>query len=439
LKIAFIGLDHALTKPATDRGEQYERTIARLSAIPRLMEQISDNISAVPETYYHASRYMLADCRQYLDVIGNNLLEISAGKQAEMLSACLSNASAALAALNEFLASLSPQPDQRFAVETLRATMQDHFLTVLSVDDVYQLALEDWEENLSKLDKLKSQIEPEATWQELYHAYFPPDIDRGDTISLYTQEIERLRLFFSQQGFSSADLYRPVEISDTPIYLRSVRGAASFAAALTSDEREKSYFFITTDLPARQTDQAETLLKRRLHREYKMLTAHETIPGHHFLDSIRRRLKNPVRRQIESPLFYEGWASYAEFLLIESGYINNPMELLIDYKRRLWRSARCQVDVGLTTGKIKLEDAIGLLNVCGFSADEARRQVDRFRLNPGYQLCYSLGCHEFKQLKASCGNRMDEAKFRTLLLEGGELPFHFIEKRFEALLSNSRK
>ena len=72
-----------------------------------------------------------------------------------------------------------------------------------------------------------------------------------------------------------------------------------------------------------------------------------------------------------------------------------------------------------------------LLNVCGFSVEEARRQIDRFRLNPGYQLCYSLGCHELKNLKASCGSQMNETNFYTFLLEGGELPFHLIKKRFD--------
>ena len=293
------------------------------------------------------------------------------------------------------------------------------------------MAVEDWEKNLEQLEKLKLKIDPAASWQELYHNYLPFEIDDSDTISLYMLEIERLRHYFSRRGFSPADLNRPVEVSDTPLYLKSVRGAASFAAAFTADAREKSYFYITTHLPGSSTDQAGSLLRKRFHREFKMLTAHETIPGHHFLDSIRCRLKNPVRRQIESPLFYEGWASYAEYLLVDAGYVHSPMDLLVDYKRRLWRSARCQVDVGLTTAKINMHDAIHLLTVCGFSTEEAQRQIDRFRLNPGYQLCYSLGCHEFKQLKTSCGRQMDETDFHTFLLEGGELPFHLIKKRFD--------
>ena len=299
------------------------------------------------------------------------------------------------------------------------------------MDEIYQIAKEAWEENLSQLDGLTSKLDPGITWQELYHDIVPRSNANSDIISLYTQEIERLRQVFSRQGFRSLDLQRPVEISDTPVYLKSVRGAASFAAAFSADDREKSYFYITTQLPSHHTDQANNLLKKRLHREFKMLTAHETIPGHHLLDSIRRRLKNPVRRQIESPLFYEGWASYAESLLIDSGYLTSPMDLLMDHKRQLWRSARCQVDIGLATGKIKFEDAIRLLNICGFSTEEAQRQINRFRLNPGYQLCYSLGCHELKNLKSACGSQMQEMKFHTFLLEGGELPFHLIKNRFD--------
>ena len=433
LKIAFIGLDHALTKPANEDGERVNRVLARLSDAHRVLGQAIKNITAVPETYHHASRSMAADCRWYLKRVTKNLTERISGKPATMLSAYMEKTAAALDALDRFLSSLTPQPDQDFAVKTLPLTLKDHFLSARSVDEIYQMAVEDWNANLELLEKLKSKIDPSSSWQDLYHGYLPSDIGKSDTMRLYKEEIDRLRSFFGRQGFSAQALGTPVEIAATPGYLRSVRGAASFAAAFSADVREKSYFYITTHLAGQNTAAADNLLKKRFHREFKLLTAHETIPGHHFLDAVRRKLANPVRRQIESPLFYEGWASYAEYLLIDSGYITSPMDLLVDYKRRLWRSARCQVDVGLTTEKIRLDDAVHLLYVCGFSPEEARRQVDRFRLNPGYQLCYSLGCHEFKQLKTACGRQMNESDFHTFLLEGGELPFHLIKKRFDAL------
>lgn len=433
LKVAFIGLDHALTKPADNEEERVNRVLGRLSDAPRVLGQALKNIIAVPETYHQASLSMVVDCRRYLRRRAKDLIERFTGKPAGLLPVNMEKTTAALDGLDRFLSSLTPQPDRDFAVKTLPQTLKDHFLSDRSVDEIYQMALEGWTVNLELLEKLKSKIDPSSSWQDLYHGYFPFNIDKSDTISLYREEIERLKTFFSRQGFNAEDLNTPVVIAKTPDYLRSVRGAASFAAAFTADVREESYFYITTHLAGQNTAVADDLLRKRFHREFKLLTAHETIPGHHYLDAIHRKLANPVRRQIESPLFYEGWASYAEYMLIDSGYITSPMDLLVDYKRRLWRSARCQVDVGLTTEKIRLDDAIHLLNVCGFSPEEARRQVDRFRLNPGYQLCYSLGCHEFKQLKTACGRQMNESDFHTFLLEGGELPFHLIKKRFDAL------
>jgi uncharacterized protein (DUF885 family) len=434
LKIAFIGLDHAQNKPSDNFDETIERTIARLSEIPSTLKQGMNNIDSVPDDYYQASFHMIDDCQQYLEATNTNLSEFLSKTSLTEFSRKLENVASSLDSFKKFLSGLTPVSDQQFGSDTLEATLKDHFLSVRSLDEIFQIAVNDWKENLSKLEQLTSKLDPDKPWQELYHNYFPSGFGETNTVSLYAQEIEKLRSFFQAQGFNDEALNSPVEVSATPIYLRSVRAAASFAAAFTSDIREKSFFYITTRFPRQKSDQADTLLKKRIHREYKPLTAHETIPGHHFLDSIRRQLKNPIRHQIESPLFYEGWASYSESLLSEYEYMNDPMDRLVDLKRNLWRSARCQIDAGLTTGKITETDAMELLKTCSFSAPEARRQIDRFRLNPGYQVCYSLGSHEFKQLKAKHGPKMGNKRFYEYLLDGGELPFHLLDLRLKNLI-----
>jgi uncharacterized protein (DUF885 family) len=242
--------------------------------------------------------------------------------------------------------------------------------------------------------------------------------------------------FFRDNGFKGFDLSSSLELCETPTYLRSVRSSASFSAALTADPLERDVFYITTQLAEQRGEEAADLVKRRLNREYKFLAAHETFPGHHLLDTVRRKLANPIRRQIESPLFYEGWAYYGESLLAEFGYVANPMDHLVDCKRRLWRAARCQIDVGLTAGMLTRDEAVELVTAAGFSPIEANYQIDHFRLNPGYQLCYSLGRYEILQLRKTYGSRMDVDEFHKRLLEGGQLPFHLIEKRFEASLRN---
>ncbi len=430
LKIGFIGLDHALNKPAASSQEVADRTMARLSFIPDLLQQGIDNIRSVPETYYQASLRMAQDCRLYLGEVAKAISKKFRDYQ-DKASKTVRNADASIEKFLQFLTSKTPVPDRQFAVATLETSLRDHFLSVHTPDEIFAIAVEEWHTILEQLHNLQSQLDINKTWEQLYHGFTPDPVPESGIVALYKDEIYRLQTFFSQNGFSEELLSAPVKIEYTPTYLQSVRSSASFAAAFSRDPREESYFFISTQFPQHNSQETDQHLQRRLNREYKMLTAHETIPGHHFLDSFRRKLSNPIRRQIESPLFYEGWASYAESMLIEYGYLNNPLELLVSHKRELWRSARCQIDVGFTIGKLTDDSALELLTQCGFDPAEASRQLDRFHLNPGYQLCYGYGSHQFKQLQKKYSHLSDSKDYYEFLLAGGELPFHLIEKRFE--------
>jgi uncharacterized protein (DUF885 family) len=430
LKTGFIGLDHALNKPAESSKEVADRALARLSYIPDILKQGIDNIRSVPETYYQASLRMAEDCKEYIGEVEKIFSEKFPKNQDRAFKA-IQDARVFVEKFYQFLASKSYEPDRRFAVSTLETSLKDHFLSTHSPNEIFAIAVEEWQKILEKLQKLQSQIDANKTWEQLYHSFAPYQFTETEIVALYENEIQRLREFFSQNGFSEELLNTPVKIKYTPTYLKSVRSSASFAAAFSRDPQEESYFYISTQFAQHNSKETDHHLQRRLSREFKMLTAHETIPGHHFLDSFRRKLSNPIRRQIESPLFYEGWASYAESMLIEYGYLNDPMELLVSLKRELWRSARCQIDVGFTIGKLTESTALDLLQTCGFDAAEASRQLDRFRLNPGYQLCYGYGSHEFRQLKKKYCNLLGGKDFYRFLLEGGELPFHLIEKRFE--------
>jgi uncharacterized protein (DUF885 family) len=418
LKIAFIGLDHAMIKPVREPMELQERALARLSSVPDILKNGMDNIQSVPETYYRASLLMVEDCKQYLNELGSGQSRIF-GDHHAVAAGTLKNAMVSLEAFNQFLKSKSPEPDKRFAVSTLETSLKSHFSARHSPEEIFVIAREEWQEIFEQLKYLQSRIGGNKTWEQLYHDYTPSEIAETEIIALYGDEINRLRTFFGKNGFGEELLGSPIEIQYTPTYLRSVRSSASFAAAFSRDPEEKSYFYISTHFPQHNSKETDHHLQRRLNREYKMLTAHET--------------NNPIRRQIESPLFYEGWASYAESMLIEYGYLNDALESLVSLKRELWRSARCQIDVGFTIGKLSDSTAVDLLKTCGFAAAEAVRQLDRFRLNPGYQLCYCYGSHEFKQLKKKYGDQLEGKDFYNFLLEGGELPFHLIEKRFENL------
>ena len=425
LKIGFIGIDHALQKPSASKRETLERARKRLETMPTLLNRARENLDVVPEIYLRGALDMADDCRAYLEEIPK-----SSPENGELSSAA-AKAAAALAIFRDHLSHVRPGAASPMNPKMLlEKTVRDHFQLGLTIPEIMGVARTQWDENLHVLEELGSRATTEGGWLALYDSMRPCELRNMDIIELYRQEYRRLQNHFNSLWSFWKEEEARLHICETPRYLRSIRASASFSAAFSRDSREDSFFYITTVLPDEEESKS---LNSRLHREYLFLTAHETCPGHHYLDHIRRNIPNSVRRQIESPLFYEGWATFAESLLLETGYTKDTREKIVFHKRNLWRAARCLVDVGLTAGLMDMEEARRLLMTSGFSEDEATSQIRRFRLNPGYQLCYSLGLHEILKLKRNYGTLLGNDRFHLLLLKGGELPFSLIDLHMKIL------
>lgn len=429
LKIAFIGLDHALNKPAREEEEVLDRALARLYSIPQLLERAAANIDRIPRSYFSAALSMIANCRDYLVQLSKDYAPTNSNSWKNGLE----KVHTALGSFEAFVTGRNPVSESDLPTADVETILTKQYASRRSVPEAFQIAVEEWAATIEQLKQLQSEIDPGKSWLELYHEHRPANVERFNTLTLYQQEIENLQQFFRLNGFAVIEAQGFPEVRETPLYLRAVRSSASFSADFSRDVREKDYFYITTSRTARKTNETDRLLHERLHREYKFLTAHETFPGHYLLDSVRRNLPNPVRSQIESALFYEGWAYYVESLLTEYGYAKDPVEKLVDCKRTLWRAARCQIDLGLSMGTLTMDDAVELLRTAGFSAEEAVGQIYRFRLNPGYQLCYSLGRYELRELRRKYQTKLGRDRFHEELLLGGQAPFHLIGERFDVL------
>ena len=162
--------------------------------------------------------------------------------------------------------------------------------------------------------------------------------------------------------------------------------------------------------------------------DYRLLTAHETFPGHHLLDSRRWEQKRPVRRHVELPLFYEGWASFSEELLFDTGYFHSLTDRLLMAKRRFWRAMRGRVDLEIHTRRRSMDQAADLLVECGLPARQAAAMVKRYALKPGYQLAYTMGRRQFRRLYDRAGKSPGApAAFARRILAQGETGLHHLE------------
>jgi hypothetical protein len=385
--------------------------------IPPFLSQGVKNLSAPPEISVEVALNMARDALHFYDLSIPSFIREKVGED----EALLMKSKAVSEAWEIYMKDLQELSSrQSFAVgeDGLKEILDTCLCYPKSPDEILETAKAASHETHGKLRALSNKIDSRKRWDVLVYAQRPPITSSSEFMALYENQVEDLRRFFYAQEIISFPRGENVTVLETPAYLQSLRATASYSAPLTGNRKSNGIFYLT---PGK-----EDLAKISAHCPY--LSAHETYPGHHILDHVRIHHPNPIRRQIESPLFYEGWACYAEQLLDELGYVRDLRQQLIGLKRQLWRNLRAELDIKLQTGRISLKQATREIEDLGFSRQRAERQIRRFALTPGYQLCYFMGNHEIVSLREQFSSKLSQKAFHDILLGGGEIPFHLVEK-----------
>jgi uncharacterized protein (DUF885 family) len=81
---------------------------------------------------------------------------------------------------------------------------------------------------------------------------------------------------------------------------------------------------------------------------------HEGFPGHHLQEGIRRYMGDQLTRLETTMIWYsgfgEGWALYAEQLMLELGYYEKPEYVFGKYAEEMLRACRVVIDIGSHLG-----------------------------------------------------------------------------------------
>jgi len=423
LKIALIGLDQALS------AERWEESVSgRLRKIPDLLRQGEVNLNEVSNLHREAALEVSEGAIDFLSATKNEF-NYKGELEASNLIAVES-----LGKFRDFLKSMSTTDVFARGKEILTRILAETYGSDRSLDEVYQIATQEYQDLLTQIENLSLTIDQHKSWQEVISDYKLEVEDHADLVELYSREVSSLKEFLGKKDLVPLPNGHKIKVTGSPIYLEPLRSSASYSSPLTNTPDTQGFFYIKmSDLPASAGQAGSELAKSidESHKEYLFMTAHETYPGHHLLDMFRKAQSNPIRRQIESPLFYEGWACYGEQLIDEAGYAKDPFQKLICLKRQLWRSLRALLDIGLHTGKLGLAEAQEKLTTLGLSQQRAYRQARNYALTYGYQLCYTIGKYEILELRKRFASKLGLKEFHNLLLKGGQIPFKWVEKRMD--------
>ena len=225
-------------------------------------------------------------------------------------------------------------------------------------------------------------------------------------------------------------------VRETPPYKRGIAGA-SIEAPGPYDPGAATYYNVTPldDLSA---EQAESWLREYNRWMLPVLNMHEAVPGHYVQLVHANRSPSLIKSIFGNGAMIEGWAVYAERMMLESGYGDDKAEAWLIYSKWNLRSV-CNtiLDYSVHVLGMSEEEALSLLTREAFqNRQEATEKWRRVTLTnvqltsyfAGYAAIYDLR----EQLKRQRPGRFDLKQFHEQFLSYGNAPVTVIRELMEA-------
>ncbi|GLZ51895.1 hypothetical protein Acsp07_15120 [Actinomycetospora sp. NBRC 106378] len=167
----------------------------------------------------------------------------------------------------------------------------------------------------------------------------------------------------------------------------SRRFAMAMMAWAAPDEPDgPSWYWITPPDPTWPDEDVEAWNAVFCRTSLPAITAHEVVPGHLAHARALRRVEAPERRLLHSPAFVEGWAHYAEEMLVEVGFRAQDRRFRLGVVlEALIRVTRLEVAIGLHTGEMSPAEATDRFRVRALlDGVAARSEAERALVEPTY-------------------------------------------------------
>jgi uncharacterized protein (DUF885 family) len=240
-----------------------------------------------------------------------------------------------------------------------------------------------------------------------------PSSDR--LIPTAAEFVTRARDFVVERQIVTLPSDRLPTIRPTPAYARSGFASMSTPGPFETVATE-AYYNITNVDEGWTPEEQEQHLTYFNYSGLLGISVHEVMPGHYVQLLVRHELPSDIRKVFAPSSLVEGWAHYAEQMMIDEGLGDDDPEVRLGQLRRaLQRHARWHAALALHAGDASVEQASERFQEIAFFAPfPALRETRRATYNPTY-LYYALGRMEIFRLREDYRRHL-ESRGRTYSL-----------------------
>jgi len=198
-------------------------------------------------------------------------------------------------------------------------------------------------------------------------------------------------------------------------------------------DKGQDTFYAVAPLPEDWTEeQVQSFLREYNELSIQVLTVHEGVPGHYLQLALSNRYPSALRGVLQSGPMIEGWAEYAERVMIEAGYLDNdPLAQLIFMKWYLRATTNAIIDAAIHVDGMTREQAMKLMIEGGFQEErEAAGKWVRAQLTSTQLSTYFVGYQEWvglrREVEAAWGDEFTLRRYHDQVLSYGSPPIKYI-------------
>ena len=245
--------------------------------------------------------------------------------------------------------------------------------------------------------------------------------------------LEKTRRFLVDKHLVTLPSNLRPTVTETPPFARNGAFASMDSPGAFETKATEAYYYVTP--PERDWSAARRRQHLRLFNRpvLEMITIHEAFPGHflHFLYA--ERFPTKTRKLVATGSTVEGWAHYAEQMMIEEGYGGGDPRLeLAQLSEALLRDCRFIAGIKLHTGDWTVKQAARFfVDQAGQEPANADEEAYRGTYNPTY-LYYTMGKLMVYQLRKDFarerGANYTLKSFHDTFVRQGGIPLAMIRK-----------